>query len=367
MDRAKAEFLRTRYFDSLDGLRALSIVAVIWHHAGNGAVRPGILGKGWLGVDLFFAISGFLITTLLLREKESTGSIGMGGFYWRRTLRIFPAYYLVLGIYLVLVVLLEHGPEREGFFRNLPWFLTYTFNYRADWHLGDSRVIFYFAWSLATEEQFYLCWPWVMRFARAWWSPLAIAGSAIVIHELAVFGVESWWWEKSNVLVRTGTNIAPAICLGCAGALLAHRPRGFRLLYTVLGQPWSAPAVALAIGIALTFHHGYGLLESALFAALVTSVCIRPVHRLRPLLANRIAAHLGAVSYGMYLFHMIAVGALARALQLPRGPLLFTLAVPVTVGIATLSHRYFEARFLALKNRWRSPVPVGPRVEITQS
>lgn len=367
MDRARAAFLRTSYFDSLDGLRALSIIAVIWHHAANGAVRTGILGKGPLGVDLFFAISGYLITTLLLREKLNTGSIRMGAFYWRRTLRIFPAYYLVLGIYLVLVVLLAHGPEREGFFKNLPWFLTYTFNYVADWHLGDSRVIFYFAWSLATEEQFYLCWPWVLRFARAWWSPLAIVGSAILAHELAFLGIESSWWQKSNLLVRTLTNIAPGICLGCAGALLAHRPRGFRFLYALLGQPWSAPAVALAIGIALTFRHGYGLLESALFATLVTSVCIRPGHLLRPLLVNRIAAHLGAVSYGMYLFHLIAVGAIARALHLPRGPLLFALAVPVVVGIATLSHRYFEARFLALKNRWRSPVPVMPRAEITLS
>ncbi|HEY3820819.1 MAG TPA: acyltransferase [Polyangiaceae bacterium] len=89
-------FLGTSRFSSLDGLRCLAVVPVVWHHS---TPRPpsGLLGRGPLGVDLFFAISGFLITTLLLRERRR-GELSVGRFYARRALRIFPAYYLVLGL-----------------------------------------------------------------------------------------------------------------------------------------------------------------------------------------------------------------------------------------------------------------------------
>src|SRR5678816_1344035 len=88
-------YLGLERFPSLDGLRALSIVPVIWHHSTPRQLE-GVLGKGPLGVHLFFAISGFLITTLLLRERRATGAISIAGFYARRSLRIFPLYYAVL-------------------------------------------------------------------------------------------------------------------------------------------------------------------------------------------------------------------------------------------------------------------------------
>src|SRR2546421_12834986 len=91
-------YLAAKYFPSLDGLRAISILAVIWYHVPE--LRP-IWATGFLGVHLFFVISGFLITTLLLREKAATGSISLKKFYIRRTLRIFPAYYLTLGLFLL--------------------------------------------------------------------------------------------------------------------------------------------------------------------------------------------------------------------------------------------------------------------------
>ena len=118
-------FLQTSYFPSLDGLLAVSIVAVVWHHAAGH--RQGILGRGFLGVEHFFAISGFLITTLLLRERERTGTISLPSFYVRRTLRIFPLYYAVLALYVGLVALTAATtPAGAQFFANLPAFATYT-------------------------------------------------------------------------------------------------------------------------------------------------------------------------------------------------------------------------------------------------
>ncbi|MBI5547376.1 MAG: acyltransferase [Deltaproteobacteria bacterium] len=174
-----AAFREAKFFPALDGLRAISILVVIWHHAG-GEGASGILARGFHGVSLFFAISGFLITTLLLREQDTKGQISLSRFYLRRTLRIFPLYYLVLGVYTVLVLVVERGSVAgQGFMANLPSFLTYTSNWLVSRDAG-ARVIFYFAWSLATEEQFYLLWPSVVRFARRWWTPVLVRSGLVL-------------------------------------------------------------------------------------------------------------------------------------------------------------------------------------------
>src|SRR4051812_6025192 len=162
-------FRRTRVFASLDGLRCVSILGVIWFH--TTARSGGLAGSGFLGVELFFAISGFLITTLLLREAETRGRVSLKAFYLRRTLRIFPLYYVVLGAYVVLAWQFEHGPAGAIFWRNLPSYLTYTSNWFV--RLDSVRTIFYFAWSLATEEQFYLFWPLVIASSRSRWQAAA--------------------------------------------------------------------------------------------------------------------------------------------------------------------------------------------------
>src|SRR5262245_44922164 len=144
----------TKVFGSLDGLRCLSIVAVVWHHAAGSMIDHPLLRHGHLGVSLFFVISGFLITTLLLRERDRFGDISLRLFYARRSLRIFPLYYTVLLAYVLLAWLFESGSRfGQQFFHSLPAYMTYTSNWFVK--MEDERVIFYFAWSLAAEEQFY--------------------------------------------------------------------------------------------------------------------------------------------------------------------------------------------------------------------
>src|SRR5262245_12093123 len=148
-------------FGSLDGLRALSIVPVVWHHATPHPL-DGALGRGPLGVDLFFAISGFLITTLLLRERDER-TIDLRSFYVRRTLRIFPLYYVVLGAFIAHAIFFRApGAPRDHFLASLPSYATYTSNWFVD-NAVSHAVVFSFAWSLATEEQFYLGFPWILR------------------------------------------------------------------------------------------------------------------------------------------------------------------------------------------------------------
>ena len=155
-------FVAIRRFGALDGLRAMSAIAVVWEHSMvtpiPSSTHKGLHGVhlGFMGVNLFFAISGFLITSLLLRERTGSGGISLRKFYARRALRIFPLYYALLLVHIVLVAAIRrHSPEGIRFFHALPAYATYTCNWLAP---GD-HVPFAFAWSLATEEQFYLLWP----------------------------------------------------------------------------------------------------------------------------------------------------------------------------------------------------------------
>jgi len=138
------------YRPQLDGLRCVAISFVLIEHFG-GYLGTFVAG-GYYGVDLFFVISGYLITAILLKAQHPSFAASYRVFLGRRALRIFPAYYALL----FLLLLLDFGPVRESF----PWLATYTFNYPAAlWETeGRDNQLFYL-WSLSVEEQFYLLWP----------------------------------------------------------------------------------------------------------------------------------------------------------------------------------------------------------------
>jgi peptidoglycan/LPS O-acetylase OafA/YrhL len=358
MDTARAheEFLRTRIFPGLDGLRCLSIILVMAHHVSG--LHHGFLGRGYLGVSLFFAISGFLITTLLLRERETHGHISLARFYGRRSLRIFPLYYAVLAAYVVLVLFFEQDAERKaGFFENLPAFLTYTSNWFVP-QVPDTSIIFYFAWSLATEEQFYLLWPGVMRLAHRWGAVLFMTG-LLVISLWAPWAVETGQLDGTLLSVRILASFAPPICMGCLAAYALHSPQGFSWMYRVLGHTW-VPPLLLALVLAAVAADGTPYwLTSVVMTALVVSSCIRTGHLLMPVLTLRPIRYVGMISYGVYLLHMIAWNGVRRVLPGQDFAVNLVLTLAVTVLMAGLSYRYFESWFLRLKER----LAPGPRSE----
>ena len=168
-DTPYSAFRGTKFFGSLDGLRAISIMGVVWVHATLASpyylrfsVLP-IIGNGAFGVDIFFAISGFLISTLLLRERDKLGKISLREFYLRRTLRIWPLYYATLAFYAAMALIFyRHSPRGPEFFHYFPGYLTFTYTWFA--FRSASKPIFNFAWSLSVEEQFYTLWAPVLRF-----------------------------------------------------------------------------------------------------------------------------------------------------------------------------------------------------------
>jgi peptidoglycan/LPS O-acetylase OafA/YrhL len=335
------EFQARRHFGSLDGLRCLSILAVIWHHTGGRAFPDSVLLQhGPYGVSLFFVISGFLITTLLLREKRRNADIGMKNFIVRRTLRIFPLYYTVLLVYTLLVLALEHSsPEGRGFLSNLKYYATYTSNWFVP--LTDGRVIFYFAWSLATEEQFYLVWPWVEKFFRP---VLAVPFVALVI-------AASIYW---HVLAFA------AIGMGVLLAHLLDSPRGHAFAWPLLRWRWAAPSLLLALLGVMAWPAAGGVTPLAVMTLLVGAAVIREDHWLRPLLTQPVVVKIGQVSYGMYLMHMLAYNVVKKALLVLGGEgighwaLVFVLTAAAAYGAAFLSYRYYESIFLSMKHRYAS-------------
>ncbi|MFL5345520.1 MAG: acyltransferase family protein [Hyalangium sp.] len=350
MDTARAheEFLRTRIFPGLDGLRCLSIVLVVAYHVSG--LHSGFVGRGYLGVSLFFGISGFLITSLLLREHDSHGQISLGRFYGRRALRIFPLYYAVLSAYVVLTLLFERSTmERADFFANLPAFLTYTSNWFVPLE-PDKRIIFYFAWSLATEEQFYLMWPGVMRAAHRWGAVFFMTG-LLAISLWAPWAVQTERLDDSLLSVRILASFSPTICMGCLAAYALHSPRGFAWVYRALGQRW-VPVLMMALVLLAVGTNGTPYwLTSMLMAALVVSSCIRTDHFLLPVLTLRPIRYVGMISYGVYLMHMIALNLVRRAAPGQGFAVNFPLTLALSVLMAGLSYRYFESRFLRLKEK----------------
>ncbi len=369
-------FLGVRHFGSLDALRAFSILGVVWYHAPALPLERQITtDAGASGVALFFVISGFLITTLLLREEASRGVVSLRNFYIRRTLRIFPLYYATLLLYLGIVLVRERqGDGRlngagELFVHNLPYFFTYTSNWFVDQirtRDGDHRVLFMFAWSLATEEQFYLMWPTVLRWLRRRWA------MAFMLFVLAVdlgasfaFGLMKLPQNPLERAVKIAQSPSTEIILGVLLALALNHRATFGRLWSILGRSWSVPlwaAGALATAmLPVPAGPGWYTLQAAVFTGLVGSCVIREDHVLARLFRFPLLVRIGVVSYGMYLLHMLAVNTV-KALVMPRlgitSPWFWSFASMAAAYLAAeASFFLFESRILRLKERFSAQRP----------
>jgi len=351
-------FRRNSYFRSLDGLRFFSIVPVIWHHSTE---RPllGILGKGPLGVDLFFAISGFLITTLLLREHADRGRISIGRFYARRALRIFPLYYGVLGLYVVRALFfLQDGPMRAHFFGSLPYYATYTSNWFVDFDVPHP-VIFAFAWSLATEEQFYVVWPWVVGLGRSWVLPVIVAIALLALDQSVEWGFFLQALPPAGLARRMIRSIASPICMGALLACALHHARSFAIARPILGGRLASPVI-FAVLVATVASDAAPLSMVQLFMMLLVGACsVRSDHGLAVLTDGAIVRRIGSVSYAMYLFHVAVITGVRKALLhdhrvLSSDAFVFALAFVITVGLALTSERWLERPLAARRARLRS-------------
>ncbi len=358
LTQAHKQFLKTRTFGSLNGVRGLCILAVLWHHA-PGGLHARILERGFLGVDMFFVLSGFLIVTLLLRERDRTGSISLRKFYARRTLRIFPIYYLLLfSVSLYYLLTKPDSPHALGYFADLPFLLTYTSNW-----VQVQGVTVGIMWSLATEEQFYLGWPLIEKMLR----PLGVAlllAAVLVVNQMINFGVLDGFFTtiygqmpSLPILDATFTPIA----LGVVLAHFLNAPRTFALLYRLLGHPVSCAVFGgLLLALAALWPEdisGAGRLFIQLSMMLfLGTLVVREQHWARPLMTFPPLAYLGAISYGLYLYHMWVIHPVRIGFTRLGWPVLslgfFLVALAGSVVVAGLSFRFIEEPLLRLKARF---------------
>lgn len=353
-------FKGTKVFSALNGIRCLCAIGVIKVHAGWTNSVLTVFNHGDLGVDMFFAISGFLIVTLLLRERDAQGDINLKKFYARRTLRIFPAYYaLILLVLFAFLVVAPWKPNGLKFYLPIAAvLLTYTTDIIRVPALG----IFNHCWSLAMEEQFYLAWPAIERSVSASmkWVILALV---LVLNQLLNFGVfkdlivrlyghaDAW---KMPVFLITFTPIV----LGVILAHLLHHRRTFVALYRVVGYPWSPFVFFLAIvgfvsSLGQTYQGLPRLILHLLLLLGLASVVVREDHWARAILTFSPIARLGMISYGIYLYHASILDLMKRITHGALSPRsLFFVVTMVTVAVAELSFRFFETRFLLLRRKF---------------
>ncbi len=340
------------YRPHLDGLRAIAVLSVVLYHAGV----PGISG-GFVGVDVFFVISGYLITALLVRELEASGDISLRRFAMRRIRRLAPALFVVLLATLVagMVVLSPINGEQQGLAKSAIATLGLVANVYFWQHSGyfqaaaESQPLLHL-WSLSVEEQFYLAWPWLILGAAALAPRLHSTAARTIALMIAVVFLASL---LACVLV-TPMRIAAAFYLtpfrawefAAGGAVMF-------LLRNPLPRPLVANALAL-IGLAGVLGAVAFLKDSMLFpgsiavlpvlaAALLIYGCeANPVGVVPRLLSLRAMVFIGVISYSLYLWHwpLLAIARVATLGQIGAEGIA-ALCVLATI-LAWLSYRYIE-------------------------
>jgi peptidoglycan/LPS O-acetylase OafA/YrhL len=348
---AYRKYLSSQYFTSLDTFRFLAITAVIWHHTQKGVWWFPASNRGFLGVDFFFVISGFLIVTLLLRERDRTGDISLRRFYMRRSLRIFPVYYLMLAVMAVFFLFVKpHSEMARPFFQVLPYQVFYLSNFVTD------TTILFFTWSLASEEQFYIFWPPVEKWLRG--AVIPVLFGVILINQLINFRVLHGLFGEFNFNLSILQITFTPICLGVLLAHMLHEKRWFVRLFRWIGSPWSSlfwvGAVLLACNLPRPELMGWPRLSIQILMTLLLASCVVVEnHWLNSLLQFAIIRRIGVISYGMYLFHEFAahiVRAFVGSHRTLPPFVMFLVTLALTILVSELSYRYYETPFLHLKD-----------------
>ncbi|HEV8607413.1 MAG TPA: acyltransferase [Tepidisphaeraceae bacterium] len=359
------------HIPALDGLRGLAIILVLLFHftpEGGGSTLIGVLTRwvsrlGWCGVDLFFVLSGFLITGILFDAKGSAHYFR--NFYMRRVLRIFPLYYGALLVIFVIIPLWRpmSGPEDQRLMQNQHWLWVYAANIpqaiTGDWPLETSWVKLNHFWSLAIEEHFYLVWPTIV-FAFGRKTLMRICTGCMVV-ALVLRILAYFLWNDTAAYVLTPCRM-DELAMGGLVALAARGPGGIAamlrparwvaaILFVLLFGIWLQRMEDLNYTVALTVLAAFfgALLVVAVAGGTASAIFSNPVLRF-----------FGKYSYGIYVFHWIlaplfekhfsseklgtAMGSNFIGVALSMG-----VAIGISTLVAVLSWHLYEKHFLKLK------------------
>lgn len=340
------------YRPQLDALRFFAFFAVFLFHttraAKPGAVLGALYDAGAFGMCTFFILSSYLITSLLIRERERFGTIHVGAFYVRRALRIWPLYFSFLAVNFVI------GRFVPTVFVETSRLLAFVFM-MGNWYVGSmgfGSSPIYPLWSISLEEQFYLVWPALVRTSRSFllWASCALI--PLSLGSIYVLGV--WGATRDQVWVNS---FAQFLFFAC-GSLLAlyegkrgigtNAGRGALLLALGFGGWWAIEAcfhlkAKTPIASPMAFTAGYAAVGLAC-AAILFGVLSVPGRLIPGWLA-----YLGKISYGLYVFHKFC---LDHASRTHSHVLNTVLSLAATIVCAAISYRFLEKPFLGLKSRF---------------
>ncbi len=356
-----------RYMPGLDGLRALAVLAVIAYHLELGWAQGGLLGVG-----VFFTLSGYLITDLLLGQRDAVGHLHLGDFWIRRARRLLPALFLMLAVVTVWVALLDPSrlPALRGdvvaaaVYLSNWWYIFHDVSYFSNF--GPPPLLDHL-WSLAVEEQFYLVWPlllWLgLRYARGRYQLAGLTLAAAALSATVMALLYQPGSDPTRVYEGTDTR-AFGLLVGAALAMVwpSRRLRADLVLprdRLVLDGAGVLGLVVIALLIWRTneysaFIYRGGIVLLSVATVLVVAALAHPASRLGGALGWKPLRWLGVRSYGIYLWHfpiiVLTTPSLNRGINLP----LAVLQVGATIAVAALSWRFFEEpiRHGALGRLW---------------
>ena len=360
----KPENPNRQYYPVLDGIRGFAILLVVFYH-NFGFINYFFFG--WLGVDLFFVLSGFLITDILLKTFGNQNYLR--NFYTRRVLRIFPLYYLSLVIFLLILPRVRDIPIDLSYYTKHQWWLwTYLQNWLYIFKPTNSTNALHHFWSLAVEEQFYLLWPLaILTLRKPKYLLLLMGGLLLVVMILRLF---IWTYQIEDLAyfnLYTFSRI-DGICIGCMLSLVQRINPGFLKKFT--------PAIVFTMaGLNFIFYFfnrryhftfpylaivGYTTF-AMLFALLINEAVTQETRIINFIFNNGILKFFGKISYGLYVYHWplylllspyIFRWAQTSINQFSSQILASAITTLVAIFISFISFRYFESYFLKLKDRF---------------
>lgn len=351
-----------KHYPALDGLRGMAILLVVVYH-NFGFIN--VFFFGWLGVDLFFVLSGFLITDILLQTKGRPGFLK--NFYLRRILRIFPLYYLTLILFLFILPRLVSSFDVAYYREHQLWLWTYLQNWIYTFQNPGHTNTLNHLWSLAVEEQFYLVWPLAVLLIKNPRHLLLLISLVLV----AVLGLRLWAWmtqvaDLAYFNLFTFTRV-DGICIGCMIALLRQIRPGLLNRYTTAIVLFFAGMNFIFFFVNRRYDFAFPYLALAgyttfamIFGLLVNEAVSGSTKWVQLLFTIPVLRFLGRISYGFYIFHWPVYLLLAPVLTqwfaggISGHPLQILVSVTATlaaIAVSWISFRYYESYFLKWKNR----------------
>lgn len=361
-----------KYYPNLSALRLIAASLVIIHHIelykslfylDNFFNIPFFAIIGKLGVVLFFVLSGFLITSLMLHEKDLKGKINIRNFYVRRVIRIWPLYYIIvlLGFFVYPYIPFFDIPDKTVFpnvldhrFPNIFFYLTIFANLAIP-IFGDVPYTSQ-TWSVSTEEQFYLLWPLVFLFFNKHLIKCMI--TIIITYWLLKYVVDVYdipgTSDKIQNIFRGYLFFFNINCMATGGifAVLVHRDFAvIKFIFNKYILPAAAALTCLLLALGVNFGFFHYDIYALLFALIITNLACNPKYS--KLLENRYTNYLGDISYGVYMYHFIALTVAIRvAIYFNCLWIIYPITFIITFIISHFSYKYLESFFFKLKSKF---------------